>query len=46
MSQYYALSPIMFGLGLCSTYDLSFNVKLLLALSIFIAALATNLTEW
>ena len=35
-----SLLPIMFGLGLCSTYELSFNIEG------FIAALATNLTEW
>lgn len=34
-----SLIPIMFGLGLCSTYELSFNIQG------FIAALATNLTE-
>lgn len=34
-----SLLPIMFGLGLCSTYELSFNIEG------FIAALATNLTE-
>jgi len=35
-----SLVPIMFGLGLCSTYELSFNIEG------FAAALATNITEW
>ena len=35
-----SLIPIMFGLGLCSTYELSFNIQG------FVAALATNITEW
>ena len=35
-----SLIPIMLGLALCSTYELSFNIQG------FIAALATNLTEW
>ncbi|XP_067659277.1 solute carrier family 35 member E2A-like [Haliotis asinina] len=34
-----SLIPIMFGLALCSAYELSFNVQG------FVAALATNLTE-
>ncbi|KAL4221574.1 hypothetical protein ACF0H5_019831 [Mactra antiquata] len=34
-----SLVPIMFGLGLCSTYELSFNIQG------FAAALATNITE-
>ncbi|WAR14493.1 S35E2-like protein [Mya arenaria] len=34
-----SLVPIMFGLGLCSTYELSFNIEG------FLAALATNITE-
>ncbi|XP_074654220.1 solute carrier family 35 member E2A-like [Tubulanus polymorphus] len=34
-----SLIPIMFGLALCSAYELSFNIEG------FIAALATNLTE-
>jgi len=35
----FSLIPIMFGLGLCSTYELSFNIQG------FAAALATNITE-
>lgn len=35
-----SLIPIMGGLALCSAYELSFNIQG------FIAALATNLTEW
>ena len=35
-----SLFPIMSGLALCSAYELSFNLQG------FIAALATNLTEW
>lgn len=35
-----SLVPIMGGLALCSTYELSFNFPGLLA------ALGTNLTEW
>ncbi|XP_045162518.2 solute carrier family 35 member E2A-like [Mercenaria mercenaria] len=34
-----SLIPIMFGLGLCSAYELSFNIQG------FTAALATNITE-
>ncbi|GFO26249.1 solute carrier family 35 member e2-like [Plakobranchus ocellatus] len=35
-----SLIPIMMGLALCSAYELSFNIQG------FVAALATNLTEW
>jgi solute carrier family 35 protein E2 len=35
-----SLIPIMGGLALCSAYELSFNIQG------FIAALATNITEW
>lgn len=35
-----SLVPIMGGLALCSLYELSFNIQG------FMAALATNLTEW
>ena len=35
-----SLIPITFGLGLCSTYELSFNVQG------FAASLVTNITEW
>ena len=35
-----SLIPIMLGLALCSAYELSFNIQG------FIAAIATNLTEW
>ena len=40
MYTFMSLIPIMSGLALCSAYELSFNIKG------FIAALATNLTEW
>jgi solute carrier family 35 protein E2 len=36
----FSLIPIMFGLGLCSAYELSFNIQG------FAAALATNITDW
>ena len=40
MYTFMSLIPIMSGLALCSAYELSFNIKG------FIAALATNLTDW
>ena len=35
-----SLIPIVFGLALCSVYELSFNM------AGFVTSLATNLTEW